>query len=65
MRKSEFYGDSAQFFFRQAIGIGAGERFNQSTLSVIHVAGSCYDEMLNGGHFYFLGATTPTAPESL
>lgn len=45
MGETEIEGDASRFFFRQAIGIGAGERFNECALAVIHVSGGGDDEI--------------------
>src|SRR5687767_3542446 len=45
MGETQVDGDAARFFFRQAIGISAGERLDQGALSVIDVSGSSDDVM--------------------
>ena len=44
--KAEVDGDSARLLFRQAVGIGAGQRFHERALAVIDVTGGGDDEML-------------------
>ena len=39
MGKAEVDGDAARLFFRQAIGVSAGERFDQGAFPVIDVTG--------------------------
>jgi predicted DNA-binding protein with PD1-like motif len=48
--KTEIDGDPTQLFFRQAIGIGAGQRLDQSALAVIHVPCRSENKMSSGGH---------------
>ena len=48
--KAEIDGDAARLLFRQAIGIGAGQRLDQRALAVIDVAGGGDDEVLAVGH---------------
>ena len=42
----EINRDPARFFFRQPIGIGPSERFDQCTLAMIDVTGGPDDEMM-------------------
>jgi len=45
MRKAQVNRDATSLFFGQAIGVGAGQRFDQSALAVIDVSGSGENEM--------------------
>src|SRR5712671_5119573 len=51
VRKAKVDGDSSRFFFGKAVGINSGERLNQSTLAMIHVARGSNDEMLRIRHW--------------
>ena len=44
--EAEVDRDTARLLFRQAIGVGAGQRLDQRALAVIDVAGGGDDEML-------------------
>ena len=50
VREAQVDGDAARFFFRQAIGVGAGERLDQRALAVIDVSGGGDDVVLRVGH---------------
>ena len=50
MRETEVDGDAARLLFGKAVGIGAGERFDQRAFAVVHVAGGGEDEMAWHGH---------------
>lgn len=46
MREAQVDRDAARFFFRQTIGVGAGERLDQRCLAVIDMAGGGENEIL-------------------
>ena len=46
LRKAQLDRDSAQLFFGQAIGVGAGERTNKRALAVVDVSCRRKDEPL-------------------
>jgi len=45
--KPEVDGDAAALLFFQAVGVDAGERFDQGGLAVVDVAGGSHDDMLH------------------
>jgi len=53
VREAKINRDAARFFFRQAIGIRAGQSLHQRALAMVYVAGGGQDEMLHGGHSFF------------
>jgi hypothetical protein len=50
MCETKVNGDSAKLLFGQAVGIGAGQRFDQGALAMIHVSRGGKNEMSDDGH---------------
>ena len=50
--EAEVDGDAAALLFFQAVGVDAGERFDQRGLAVVDVAGGADDDVLHQSHCY-------------
>ena len=48
MGEAEVDGDAAALLFFQAVGVDAGQRFDQRGLAVVDVAGGADDDVLHG-----------------
>jgi len=53
VREAEVDGDASRFFFWQTVGINSGQRFDQGTLSMIHVTSGSDNKMLRISHWNF------------